>query len=124
MNHSARFKIHCLLAAIFASFLLPAVLDAAPPPISEISDEPVIYTGSETADPQYYHGGFAHAVGVHKIQAFRANRNAGTGRGLGRLDLQPRAHAGLVAGTVLDELCHQPGGGARETRTNGFSVFS
>jgi hypothetical protein len=51
------------------------LLSANPPPIQEIKDEPVIYTGSEDSDKRWHHGGFRSAVGVHKIQAYRATRN-------------------------------------------------
>lgn len=51
------------------------VLAAEPPAIEAIRDEPVVYTGSESADKRWYHGGFKAAVGVHKIQAYRVARN-------------------------------------------------
>ena len=36
--------------------------------------EPVRYVGSRQSDPYYYDGRLPHAVGVHSIQVFRANR--------------------------------------------------
>ncbi|MEZ5275061.1 MAG: hypothetical protein R3F07_01620 [Opitutaceae bacterium] len=70
-NPSRRFAL--VLIALLP--VIPAgAAGATPPPISEIADHPVIYTGSETGDKRRYDGGFAPAVGVHKIQAFRANR--------------------------------------------------
>lgn len=37
--------------------------------------EPVRYVGEEQPDRRFYHGGLRHAVGVHRYQAFRANRS-------------------------------------------------
>jgi hypothetical protein len=37
--------------------------------------EVVVYRGKENADPEYYHGGLRHAVGVHRYQTLRANRS-------------------------------------------------
>ncbi|MCZ6672902.1 MAG: hypothetical protein O7C75_08180 [Verrucomicrobia bacterium] len=51
------------------------VFAAMPPPFDEVKDEPVVYTGKETGDKRWHHGGFRAAVGVHKIQAYRATRN-------------------------------------------------
>jgi hypothetical protein len=66
-------QIEALTAALLAVPLLGSAAD--PPPIEEIADHPVIYTGSETGDKRYHHAGFRPAVGVHKIQVFRANRS-------------------------------------------------
>ena len=60
-----------ILLILTIACTLPA---ATPPPIEEIKDNPVIYTGSEVADKRWYHGGFKAAVGVHKIQTYRATR--------------------------------------------------
>ncbi len=37
--------------------------------------EVITYRGGETTDPEHYHGGLRHAVGVHRYQALRANRS-------------------------------------------------
>jgi len=60
---------------ILFQFLAWSVFAVVPPSIEEVKDEPVIYAGSETADKRWHHGGFRAAVGVHKIQAYRATRN-------------------------------------------------
>jgi len=65
------YRIGLLVAALLAAGPLGA---GEPPPIDEIADHPVVYTGSETGDARFHHGGFRHAVGVHNIQVFRANR--------------------------------------------------
>ncbi len=56
-------------------FLSWPLFSATPPPLEEIKAQPVIYTGSESADKRWHHGGFKAAVGVHKIQVYRATRN-------------------------------------------------
>ena len=65
-------KITFLLLIYLSAGLL---FSATPPPIDEIKDNPVIYTGHETGDKRWHHGGFRHAVGVHKIQAYRTSRD-------------------------------------------------
>jgi hypothetical protein len=45
-----------------------------PPPLDESKDEPLQYIGEQQTDPRYHHGGLRHAVGIHRFQAFRANR--------------------------------------------------
>jgi hypothetical protein len=65
------------IGVVPVAFLAVTLLGTAaggPPSIAEIADNPVVYTGSETADKRFHHGSFRAAVGVHKIQAFRANR--------------------------------------------------
>lgn len=66
-----RFLAFAVLAAAVAAPPSPA---ASPPPVSEVAHEPVIYTGDESTDKRWYHGGLRAAIGVHKIQIFRANR--------------------------------------------------
>ena len=46
----------------------------APPPIEESKDEPIKYVGQEQTDARYHHGAVRGVVGVHRFQAFRANR--------------------------------------------------
>lgn len=64
----------CILMAPLVAAVAPGAETGDPPPISEIADAPVVYTGSETGDKGYHHAGFRPAVGVHAIQVFRANR--------------------------------------------------
>jgi len=45
-----------------------------PPSMKKSAKEPVKYVGTEQTDIHYHHGGLRHAVGVHRYQAFRANR--------------------------------------------------
>ena len=45
-----------------------------PPSLSGCAIEPVKYIGREQPDKHFHHGGLGHAVGVHRYQAFRANR--------------------------------------------------
>ena len=45
-----------------------------PPSFDESKKEPVVYTGSLEPDKVFYDGSLPHAVGVHNVQAFRANR--------------------------------------------------
>ncbi len=45
-----------------------------PPSLEESAKEPIRYVGQKQTDPLYYHGGLQHAVGVHRYQVLRANR--------------------------------------------------
>lgn len=45
-----------------------------PPPIEECRNEPIRYVDGRQIDKRYHHGGLRSAVGVHRYQAFRANR--------------------------------------------------
>ncbi|OGU54682.1 MAG: hypothetical protein A2V66_17645 [Ignavibacteria bacterium RBG_13_36_8] len=45
-----------------------------PPSLSETKSEPIKYIGEKQTDPNYHHGSLRHAVGVHRYQALRANR--------------------------------------------------
>jgi hypothetical protein len=45
-----------------------------PPPIEVSRNEPIRYVGNRQTDKRYHHGGLRSAVGVHRYQAFRANR--------------------------------------------------
>ena len=46
-----------------------------PPSLEDSKAEPVKYVGSQQTDKRFYHGKVRPAVGVHKYQAFRANRS-------------------------------------------------
>lgn len=67
-----RFLGSCALTA----FGLSVAVEAAkiPPPLEETKDEPIKYVGKQQTDKRYHHGGLRHVVGVHRYQAFRANR--------------------------------------------------
>jgi hypothetical protein len=54
---------------------------AMPPPIEQSRDEPIKYVGDRQTDKRYHHGGLRSAVGVHRYQAFRANREHPTESG-------------------------------------------
>lgn len=65
------------LSLIILCFLIPVISLFAQkmPPSLELSlKEPVKYVGEKQTDALYHHGGLRHAVGVHRYQAFRANR--------------------------------------------------
>jgi len=44
------------------------------PSIEEWAKEPVKYVGDEQTDKRFYDGALRHVVGVHRYEAFRANR--------------------------------------------------
>jgi hypothetical protein len=52
------------------------LLHAVPPKLNLSGPAIVEYVGSEDTDRNHFHGGLRHAVGVHRIQAMRANRIA------------------------------------------------
>ena len=61
----------------------PGAIDAATPlPIDETAAEPLRYVGKDQPDPAYFDGRLPHAVGVHRYQAFRANRTRAAEGGL------------------------------------------
>ncbi|MHC4648453.1 MAG: six-hairpin glycosidase, partial [Planctomycetota bacterium] len=57
----------CLLAGA-------SVVAKAPPSLEESAGEPIKYVGTEQTERRFYDGGLPHAVGVHRYQAYRANR--------------------------------------------------
>jgi len=59
-----------------ASLLVTGVCGAAEelPSIEEWAKEPVKYVGAEQTDKRFYDGALRHVVGVHRYEAFRANR--------------------------------------------------
>lgn len=75
-----RLPAFVLLLACACATNCPAAQDAAQKSIGEV----ITYRGRETTDPEYYHGGIRHAVGVHRYQALRANR-AQAPEGVGRV---------------------------------------
>lgn len=46
-----------------------------PPSIEQSKSEPIKYIGEKQTDPRYHSGGLRSVVGVHRYQAFRANRD-------------------------------------------------
>jgi len=66
------FIIHSLIILVIWGASLLA--QKMPPHIQESAGEPIKYTDTQQTDPKYHHGGLRHAVGVHRYQAFRANR--------------------------------------------------
>jgi hypothetical protein len=59
---------------ILMSFNFALQAQPMPPSIEESAKEPIKYVGQKQTDPLYHHGGLRHVVGVHRYQAFRANR--------------------------------------------------
>lgn len=59
-------------------FLLPisclVILDATIPPLEQRAEEPIRYIGDRQPTADTYHGNLPSAIGVHRFQAFRANR--------------------------------------------------
>lgn len=45
-----------------------------PPSFEESAKEPIKYIGEQQTDPNFHHGSLRHAVGVHRYQVMRANR--------------------------------------------------
>lgn len=63
-----------LAVGILALTALTQTLDAVPPKLKLDGPMIVEYVGTEDTDRNIFHGGLRHAVGVHRIQAMRANR--------------------------------------------------
>lgn len=61
------------VVAAFLAVALPAAR-SAPPSLADSEAEPLRYTGKLEPDPAYFDGRLPQAVGVHRYQAFRANR--------------------------------------------------
>ncbi len=67
------FSLYPIFFLIFAlSISLPG--QEMPPSLEESASEPIKYVGKQQTDARYHHGGLRHVVGVHRYQAFRANR--------------------------------------------------
>lgn len=58
----------------FSIFSAEYLAQQMPPSFNDSKSEPVKYIGEADTDPHYHHGGLRQAVGVHRYQAFRANR--------------------------------------------------
>lgn len=64
-------------AALFLSGAAVAMA-TQPPSLENSAAEPVRYVGIEQTDRRFYDGALRHAIGVHRYQAFRANRTQPT----------------------------------------------
>ncbi len=64
----------CYVTALLATAQTCAFSAKMPPSLEESALEPVKYTGSLKPDKWFFDGKLPHAVGVHRYQAFRANR--------------------------------------------------
>ncbi len=67
-------SIILLIASLIINFT-SILAQKMPPSIEASASEPVKYIGKDQPDKRFYHGGLPHAVGVHRYQAFRANRS-------------------------------------------------
>lgn len=63
-----------VMIVVFLFAALPLFAQKMPPLLQESSKEPIKYIGDKQTDPLYHHGALRHAVGIHRYQAFRANR--------------------------------------------------
>ena len=66
--------LHCVFGLVILIMSKPAQAQKMPPSLEASAAEPIIYVGKKQTDPRFHHGGLRHAVGVHRYQAFRANR--------------------------------------------------
>src|SRR5690349_6054666 len=77
-RHSQKLSLmNCRPIPFLVLFLLSLARShgaAVPLAETESAKEPVIYTGALQPDGTYYDSRLPHALGVHSIQAFRANR--------------------------------------------------
>jgi hypothetical protein len=64
-----------LVVLVLCLLAVQVVGGKEPPPIEESAREPIKYVGEEQTDKRFYDGGLRHAVGVHRYQAYRANRS-------------------------------------------------
>jgi len=63
-----------LLIAIVSFSVNLTAQKVMPPSMEECAQEPVVYIGKDQPVKKFYDGSLPHAVGVHHIQVFRANR--------------------------------------------------
>jgi len=76
MDFAGPRKNRVSLFFLLSLFCLTGFSGAAkqPPSLENSAREPIKYVGKQQTDKRYHHGGLRHAVGVHRYQAFRANR--------------------------------------------------
>ncbi len=63
-----------VLVVVSFVLALSATAQKMPPSLEESAKEPIKYVGEQQTDKRFHHGGLRHVVGVHRYQAFRANR--------------------------------------------------
>jgi hypothetical protein len=59
---------------LLCSLILSVSEAKQPPSLQDSASEPIKYVGADQTDKRFYHGALQQAVGVHRYQAFRANR--------------------------------------------------
>ena len=72
-----KYLSNCVLFAFIAIILIMTNIVLAqtmPPSFEESAKEPIKYIGEQQTDPNFHHGSLRHAVGVHRYQVMRANR--------------------------------------------------
>ncbi len=69
-----KYKIVTRVSAISALLGMVGLVDAIPPKLNLSGSTIAEYVGTEDTDRNVFHGNLRHAVGVHRIQALRANR--------------------------------------------------
>ncbi|MBT6768619.1 MAG: hypothetical protein HOA81_06470, partial [Opitutales bacterium] len=67
-------QIVARVVAFATLFGMIGSIDAVPPKLKLSGPTIAEYVGTEDTDRNTFHGGLRHAVGVHRIQALRANR--------------------------------------------------
>jgi hypothetical protein len=66
--------LSCVLFIVSFGLASSAEAQKMPPSLEESAKEPIKYVGEQQTDKRFHHGGLRHVVGVHRYQAFRANR--------------------------------------------------
>lgn len=64
-----------LLSALAAAAIVASAPAAEPPSVQQSAGEPLRYVGDRQPVKEYHHGLLPHGIGVHRHQAFRANRS-------------------------------------------------
>ncbi len=64
----------CVLFIVSFGLVSSAEAQKMPPSLEKSTKEPIKYVGEQQTDKRFHHGGLRHVVGVHRYQAFRANR--------------------------------------------------
>ncbi|MBL9216567.1 MAG: hypothetical protein JNG83_13905 [Opitutaceae bacterium] len=76
VNQPLRFALIRPALSVVSALLLVSAAAKMPPSVADSAGEPIRYIGKDQPDKAYYDGRLPHAVGVHRYQAFRANRTA------------------------------------------------
>ncbi|MFC2133965.1 hypothetical protein ACFLR4_04705 [Bacteroidota bacterium] len=71
-----KYNFTCVITFILLMVITFSSFDAQTMPSSmeDSKSEPIKYVGEKQTDPNFHHGALRHAVGVHRYQALRANR--------------------------------------------------